>query len=104
MVGILVPGVGLISRHDWNLPDLRTGMAILCCHFGRPGCPLHFDFDVSAFNQPNSSLVEIPLCSYSFIGRSVILYKESMSYPYSKYLMLYFKGLNKRSNPFSICS
>lgn len=60
MVGILVSSVGLISRYHWYLPDLRTGMAIFCCHFGHPGCPLHFDIDVGAFDQPNSALVLRP--------------------------------------------
>ena len=60
MVGILVLGFGLISWYYWNLLDLRTRMAILCCHFGHPGCPLHFDIDVGAFDQPNSALVLRP--------------------------------------------
>ena len=60
MVGILVSSIGLISWYYWNLLDLRTRMAILCCHLGRLGSPLHFDFDVGAFDQPNSSLVFRP--------------------------------------------
>ena len=55
MVGILVPSVGVISWYYWNLPDLRTRMAILCYHLGRLGSPLHFDLDVGAFNQFSSS-------------------------------------------------
>ena len=57
MVGILVLGFGLISWYYWNLLDLRTRMAILCCHLGRLGSPLHFDLDVGAINQLAGSLL-----------------------------------------------